>query len=247
MRTLKLTVAYDGTEYAGWQIQRSRHPPSVQGTIQQVLRKIAQEPIRVIGSGRTDAGVHALAQVAHVKIRSQIPCPRLQQALNSLLPSDLVVTRVEEAADGFHACFDANAKRYRYCLVTGPLVLPFERRYVHHVRYPLDVPLMRREAKTLLGRHEVRVFGGSGRSVRNSRRTIVDIQVIRRDRTHLDVEIEATGFLYKMVRSIVGTLIDIGRGHTPPGTMARIVRTQDRSLVGPTVPARGLWLVEVSY
>jgi len=244
-RTLALTLAYDGTGFAGWQIQRSQRP-TIQGTLQRVLRQILGERVIVVASGRTDAGVHALAQVAHLRTRSPIPSKRLRQALNSLLPPAIVVTKLEEAHATFHARFCAKSKRYRYQIVTGPVVLPFEQRYVHHVPRHLNVGLMRREAHVLVGRHDVRAFHGAGRPVQDTRRTITDIQVQQRG-DHITIEVEASGFLYTMVRSIVGTLIDIGRGHRPPGTMARLLKTKDRRLVGPTAPARGLWLVKVRY
>ncbi|MBI3320479.1 MAG: tRNA pseudouridine(38-40) synthase TruA [Candidatus Omnitrophica bacterium] len=254
MRTLKLTIAYDGTDYAGWQVQHDRRQkaegrgqrPTIQGTIEGALQRILQESVRVIGSGRTDAGVHALAQVAHVRIASSLSCTRLQRALNALLPPDIVVKRIERASPTFHARFAARTKRYRYCLVNGPIVLPFVRRYVHHVRVPLDLALMRREAEVLRGRHDVRVFHRRGRPVREARRVISDIQVRRRG-CELSIDIEANGFLHAMVRSIVGTLIDIGRGHRLPGTMAMIVKTGDRRLVGPTAPPHGLCLLRVKY
>jgi len=254
MRTLKLTIAYDGTDYAGWQIQNARgqkaegrnQKPTIQGTLEQILRQILQEPVKVVGSGRTDAGVHALAQVAHLKTRSPMPCERLKAALNSLLPPDMVITQVKEAHAGFHARFDAKAKHYRYHIVNGPIVLPFERRAVHHVPVPLNLAVMRREARALLGRHDFRAFHNTGRPVADTRRTISNLR-INRHNVHLVIEIEATGFLYTMVRSIVGTLIDIGRGHRPPGTMAQLLKTKDRCRVGTTAPPQGLCLVEVKY
>ena len=163
MRTLKLTVAYDGTRYAGWQsqVRRNQKPvtgnqrkPTIQGTLEQVLGKILQERVTVVGSGRTDAGVHALAQIAHVKTRSAIPCARLQRSLNQLLPPDIAVARLEEADEAFHARFDARRKRYRYRLFTGAVVPPFIRPYVHHVRAPLRVSAMRRELAALRGRRD---------------------------------------------------------------------------------------------
>ena len=269
MRTLKLTLAYDGTDYAGWQVQNARRQtsparrellpgradvrhqkktqkPTVQGTVEGALSRILQEQVKIVGSGRTDAGVHALAQVAHCRIRSPMPCERVQRALNSVLPSDIVVTHLEEVRSDFHARFDAKWKRYRYQLVTGPVVLPFERRYVHQVRVPLNVALMRREAAALRGRHDMRAFHQRSRLVRDARRTIRDIRLIRRG-DRLTIEIEANGFLHTMMRGIVGTLLDVGRGHRPPGTIARILKTRDRRLLGPTAPARGLSLLSVTY
>lgn len=254
-------MAYDGTDFAGWQIQAGGQPtephaarkwrpasagrPTVQGTLQRVLRQILQEPVSIIGSGRTDAGAHALGQVAHVITRSRITPSRLRHGLNSLLPPSITVRAVEDAPASFHARSSAISKRYRYTIVRD-VPLPFERRYVHHVRVPLDVRLMQREAKALLGRHDFRAFQRTGGAVEDTRRRITKA-VLRRSADRLVFEIEGTGFLYTMVRSIVGTLIDVGRGRLPAGAISAALRRRDRRLVGPTAPANGLCLVEVAY
>ena len=247
MRTLKLTIAYDGTRYAGWQVQRrGTRKPTVQGTIEQTLRQILQEPVNVVGSGRTDAGVHALAQIAHLKTRTIIPHKRLLRSLNQLLPHDIAITHLEEANGSFHARFDTVAKRYRYRLFTGAVVPPFIRPYVHHVGVPLNTALMRREAASLRGRHDVRAFARTGQAARGTVRTITRIELRRRG-AELHLNIEGTGFLHTMVRSIMGTLIDIGRGRLPAGTIRRMLRTGDRRLAGTTAPPHGLTLVSVDY
>ena len=245
MRTLKLTLAYDGTAYTGWQGQRTSRP-TVQGTVERALRRILQEPVRVVGSGRTDAGAHAEAQVAHLRVRSMMPADVLRRAANALLPPDIVVTKVEDAPEAFHARFDARHKRYRYRMVNGPVVLPFERRWVHQVRSPLNLALMRREAAALVGRHDMRAFHKTSRPVRDARRRISSLSIRRRG-DHVTLEIEADGFLYTMVRTIVGTLIDVGRGRRPPGTMAALLTRRDRRAAGPSAPAKGLCLVSVRY
>ena len=257
MRTLRLTIAYEGTRYAGWQIQARpirhsifgiRHStrPTVQGTLERVLRRIVQEPVRVIGSGRTDAGVHALAQVAHVKTQSAISCERLRRSLNQLLPSDIAVTGVEDVEPTFHARFAARSKHYRYRIATGAVVSPFARRYVHHVPVPLKTALMRREAAGLRGRHQFGSFARQEGGGKPTDRTITHVALRRRnDELHLDLE--GNGFLHTMVRSIAGTLIDIGRGRLPPGTIQRLLHHPAREHVGTTAPARGLTLVGVSY
>jgi tRNA pseudouridine38-40 synthase len=224
----------------------TRAKPTIQGTLERVLSQILQEPVRVLGSGRTDAGVHALAQVAHLRTRSQLPRERLLRSVNALLPPDIAVMRIEAAPEGFHAQFQARSKRYRYRIFTGPVVPPFIRPYVHHVRVPLNVGLMRREAAALAGRHDVRAFAraGSGRS--ETVRTIRECRVVRRNQ-ELHVEVEADGFLRTMVRSLVGTLLDIGRGRLPPGRIRALLRRGSRELAGTTAPARGLALVSVSY
>lgn len=252
MRTLKLTIAYDGTRYAGWQAQRrqhtadSRQKPTIQGTLEETLGRILQEQVRVIGSGRTDAGVHARAQVAHLRTRSAITSERLHRAVNGLLPPDITVSRVEDAPETFHAQRQAVSKRYRYTLVTAPAVLPFERPYVHHVRSPLRAARMRRAAQRLRGSHDFLAFCAAGSSAKTTRRRLSDVQV-RQQPGRLVIELEGNGFLYKMVRGIVGTLMEIGRGRLPEEAMTRIMRTKDRRLVGPTAPARGLMLLRVKY
>ncbi len=249
MRTLKLTVAYDGTHYAGWQVQdTSRQKPTIQGAIEQALRQILQERVRVVGSGRTDAGVHALAQVAHVKTRSTMPCARLQRSLNELLPPDIAVTRLEDVAPAFHARFDAYRKRYRYRVFTGPVVPPFTRLYVHHVRSSLRVSAMRRELSALRGRHDFLAFARLPRQAagRTTIRAITDARLTKRG-SELHLELEGNGFLHTMVRSIAGTLIDVGRGRLPEGTVRRMLRMGDRRLAGTTAPPQGLVLVSVTY
>ena len=269
-RTLKLTIAYDGTRYAGWQVQkrsrqsaagsRQRKPsPTIQGTIEDVLQQILRERVRVIGSGRTDAGVHALAQVAHLKTHSAIPIQRLLRALNHLLPHDIAVLRIEEAGDTFHARFDAARKRYRYRLFTGPVVSPFIRPYVLHVRARLNVALMQRELAALRGRHDFKAFARLGDRKRRAgaqsksaaqqsttHRALTDARLRRRG-DELQLELEGNGFLHTMVRSIAGTILDIGRGRLPPGTVRRMLRMKDRRLAGTTAPAKGLTLVRVDY
>lgn len=261
MRTLKLTIAYDGTRYAGWQIQNNstkqsavsskqkpaRTTPTIQETIERVLGRILQERVRVVASGRTDAGVHALAQVAHLKTRSNVSGERLLRSVNQLLPRDLAVTKIEEAQKTFHARFSPSRKRYRYRMFTGPVVPPFIRPYVHHVRTSLDLALMRREAAGLNGGHDFKGFarrGGRGRAT--TRRTISSI-TLKRSGPELHLDVEGNGFLHTMVRSIAGTLMDIGRGRLPAGTVHHLLRSGERTLAGTTAPAKGLSLISVQY
>ncbi len=220
--------------------------PTIQGTLERTLQRILQEPVTVIGSGRTDAGVHALAQVAHVRTCSTMSCARLVRSVNQLLPEEIAVTTIADVQPGFHARFDVMSKRYRYRIFTGAVVPPFIRSYVYQVHVPLNVALMRREAVALRGRHDFRAFVRAARSVRSTVRTIRGVQLTRRSQ-ELQFEIEGNGFLYTMVRSIVGTLIDIGRGRLPPGTIRRMLRNGDRRLAGTTASAHGLALVSVTY
>ena len=257
VRTLKLTIAYDGKRYAGWQVQtrtarravRMHHngvTPTVQGTLEAALSTALRERVHLHGSGRTDAGVHALAQVAHVRTRSRIAPERLLRSVNGLLPQDIAVLRVEETHPAFHARFHATRKHYRYRLFLGPAVPPFVRPYVHHVRVPLNTALIHREAKALRGTHDFRAFARAGSTAGGTRRKIYALGVRRRgEELHMDVE--GSGFLHTMVRSIVGTLLEIGRGRLPPGTIRKMLRTRQRRLAGMTAPAHGLTLGSVGY
>ena len=252
-----MTIAYDGTRYAGWQAQNRRQKaedrrqngqkPTVQGTLETTLRRILQERVAVVGSGRTDAGVHAAAQVAHARTRSPMPCGRLLRSLNALLPPDIAVLRIEDAPAAFHARFDAATKRYRYRIALGEAASPFDRPYVYHARARLNVARMRREAVALAGRHDFRAFARwKGEAPTRARRTITDVRLARLGQ-EVRLEVEGDGFLHTMVRSIAGTLIDVGRGHLPSGTIRRMLATGDRRLAGTTAPPHGLILMEVRY
>lgn len=249
MRTLKLTIAYDGTRYAGW--QRQDHPkpqkrPTIQATLEASLEQILRERVRLQASGRTDTGVHAQGQVAHFKTSTRIPADRLVLAVNQTIPEDIAVSRIEDAADSFHSQYNVLSKHYRYRIFTGAVVPPFIRRYVYRVHSPLNVARMRRELAALKGKHDFAAFAKAGHGRKTTVRAISRASLTRQgDELHFDIE--GNGFLYTMVRSIVGTLIDIGRGKIKPGTLKQMVTTQKRSLAGVTAPAKGLTLMSVSY
>jgi tRNA pseudouridine38-40 synthase len=234
---------------------RDKSKPSIQGTIEKALRKILREKIRVIGSGRTDAGVHALAQVANFYTNSKIPLAKLQYGLNSNLPEDVVVTAIERVRQDFHSQFSARSKVYRYTLLNRTYPSPLLRDRVYMVSYPLDLGLMRREAKCLLGEHDFASFCASGSNAKDTVRTIKRIAINKTCPLPLapcypalvTIDIEADGFLYNMVRNITGTLVEIGRGNFPKGSMKRILAAKNRRLAGPTAPACGLALVKVRY
>jgi len=253
MRNIRLALEYEGTHYCGWQTQgnarssRSPRQKTIQETIEKALQGILQEKVRLIGSGRTDAGVHAGAQVANFKTTSCIPAGKLQKALNSLLPDDIVVTRLEEAEADFHSRFQAISKVYRYTILNRSYPSAFLRDRVYYYPYPLDVRLMRREAQVLVGRHDLKAFRAADKKERGSVRTVKSIMLARGRDGFLRIDIEADGFLYNMVRNIVGTLIEIGRGRFPAGSMKRILRSRDRGQAGPTAPAVGLCLEQVKY
>jgi len=249
MRTVKLTLSYDGAAYAGWQAQPTRK--TVQETLEGAIIKVTGQRTRTIASGRTDAGVHALGQVVAFRTESDLPADVLQRALNAELPHDIAVLKAVEAADGFHPIRDAVRKRYRYVLHDGPVRDVFKRAYCwHYNRGRLDAEAMHRAAKSLLGKHDFRSFQSSGAPRENTLRTVFDI-CVERGRGGCDdcvaVEIEADGFLYNMVRAIVGTLVEVGRGAQAESWLAEVLRAADRSAAGPTAPPQGLFLVKVDY
>jgi tRNA pseudouridine38-40 synthase len=247
MRNLKLEIEYDGRHYCGWQVQkRQKRKQSIQEVLEKTLRKILQEKIRLIVSGRTDAGVHAQAQIANFKTNSTIAPDKLRLALNGLLPDDITISKIEEARPDFHSRFAVKSKVYRYTILNRryPSALLKNRVYFYH--YPLDIKLMRQEARCLLGRHNFKSFQAADVKERDPLKTIKNIQITK-DNDLVYIDIEADGFLYNMVRNIVGTLIEIGRGRFLKGSLKRIVESRNRNLAGPTVPPRGLCLMKVKY
>ena len=248
MRTLKLTLAYDGTAYAGWQLQPGQR--TLQGTLEAALARITRETIRVRASGRTDAGVHALGQVVSFHTESSLPADVFVRALNAELPDDMVVLAVAEAPVGFHAIRDAVRKRYRYLLHDGPVHDVFRRHQVWHYRQSLDAAAMHRAAQALLGKHDFRSFESAWPQRTSSVRTIFEISVVRGisgDENLIALEVEADGFLYNMVRAIVGTLVEVGRGTRDESWPAEVLAAQDRRVAGMTAPPQGLFLLRVEY
>jgi tRNA pseudouridine38-40 synthase len=251
MRTLKLTLAYDGTAFHGWQFQPGRR--TVQQTMQDVLAQITGQPVALAASGRTDAGVHALAQVASLETESTLPADVLQRALNAELPHDISVLAVEEAPAGFHARRNATGKRYRYVIHHGPLAEVFARNYAWHVFRPLDVAAMRRAAEPLAGTHDFASFQTSGSERSTTVRTIFELSVCETSQSssaapgRVQIEIAASGFLYNMVRNIVGTLVEVGRGVQGESWPGEVLAAFDRRAAGPTAPPQGLYLVKVDF
>ncbi len=245
MRNIKLTIEYDGKNYAGWQTQNKKHK-TIQQTLEKALQKILRKRIRIIGSGRTDAGVHAQAQVANFKTDSNIAIEKLQKALNAVLPDDIAVIETEEVGLNFHSRFSAKSKVYRYTILNRPSRSAILRDTAYFFPYPLNLKLMRKDARILLGRHNFKSFQAADKKERGAVRTIKNFKVIR-DKDFIYIDIESDGFLYNMVRNIVGTLIEIGRGKFPEGSLRKILESRNRKLAGPTVPARGLSLIKVNY
>lgn len=244
---LKLVLQYDGTAYVGW--QRQGTGVSIQSLLEDALEPIEGSPVVVHGAGRTDAGVHALAQTATVWLTATRSPAVLARALNAVLPPDVRVLDVQQVDPGFHARFSATGKAYEYRIVNAPLVSPFLHRYAWHVKQPLDVGVMREAAAALIGAHDFAAFQGSRSAVSSAIRTVRSLECEEgsgSDRP-LVVRIEGDGFLRHMVRNIVGTLVEVGSGRWPAGRVSAILGSRDRTRAGPTAPAHGLYLVRVDY
>ena len=243
--TYRLTVAYDGTAYGGWQLQPNA--VSVQQQIEQALEKIVGAPVRVHGSGRTDAGVHARAQVAHATFTTRHPPGTLLRALNAHLPEDIRVAGVTRMPAKFHARFSATGKEYRYQIDTGAVADPFLRRYAWHRPYPLDLTAMRQAAKLIVGRHDFTALSANPmRPIDTTVRTVTRLTIARRGPL-LTITVAANGFLYKMVRSITGALVKVGEGRLAVAQLRVLLASHRRSAQVETAPAHGLFLWRVRY
>jgi tRNA pseudouridine38-40 synthase len=244
-RHFKLTIAYDGTRYAGWQLQPNGR--TVQELIESALAKIAGCDVRVHGSGRTDAGVHAKGQVASCSLHTRHGPPVLLRALNANLPEDIRVTRVQEVAATFHARFSAKGKEYRYQIDCGAVADPFLRVYAWHHPRPLDVAAMRKAARLLKGGHDFSALSANPmRTVESKVRTITKLAIMRQGNM-LTIAVVADGFLYKMVRSLVGLLVSVGEGKVTVADVRAILASKERTARVLTAPPRGLFLVKVFY
>jgi tRNA pseudouridine38-40 synthase len=243
-RSLKLTVAYDGANYAGWQVQPDK--PTIQGAFEATWQRLTQESLRVTAAGRTDAGVHADGQVASFALASRIPPHGLLRGLNSILPADVALVEVAEAAADFDARFSARGKVYRYTVWNHMVRSPRHARTSWHVRRALDMSLIRTAAAALVGEHDFRAFRAADCERRTTRRILRRLDVDRQGAL-LTFDVEATAFLKNMVRILVGTLIDVGRGLLPPDAVARMLETGNRAAGGMTAPPEGLTLLRVLY
>lgn len=244
MRNIKLTIEFDGTNYSGWQMQVG--VLTIQQLLQEAIGAVTGERIYVQGASRTDAGVHALAQVANFKTASKIRTDKLLPAINAHLPEDIVVKRLEEVPEDFHSQFHARSKLYRYTILNSFIRPALSRGLCHVVGPPLDETRMAEAAQCLVGEHDFRAFTTEAWTKTNTVRTVTAVRVERVGET-ITVEVEANGFLYNMVRAIVGTLIEIGRGKMEVAEMKAILDSRDRKKAGPTAPAKGLCLVEVRH
>jgi tRNA pseudouridine38-40 synthase len=246
----RLIIQYDGTDFHGWQIQDELR--TVQGELTRVLSLLDDREVIVHGSGRTDAGVHAEGQVANVQLRREITPLKLRNAINGNLSPDVRILFADIAADDFHARYSAVSKTYRYRLVHGPVMSPFRARYAQQEARPLDLDQMRRCSLSFIGEHDWTAFSAAQSDAESRVRNLIELDISdgwdARGRCHLiEFTISANGFLRYMVRSIVGTLLAVGRGEIDEETVARAIRDGERELVGATAPARGLTLMRVQY
>lgn len=249
-RNLKITLAYDGTDFHGWQMQPEL--PTIQSVLADSIGRVTGEKVLPQGSGRTDAGVHALAQVASCAIESPIPTRNLMSALNDILPAAIRVNCVEEIAADFHARYSARGKTYRYRIFRGEVCPPHLARYAYHHPYPLSEPAMMEAALAVVGEHDFTSFAAVDPEKRDEQEEVSNVRTItrsvwRREDDELTYEVEGNGFLHHMVRNLVGTFILIGKGSLQPRDIPRILAEHSRSAAGHTAPAHGLWLVSVQY
>lgn len=244
MKKIKLTVAYDGTNYCGWQIQKNGI--TVEEVLNRTLSKFFKGEITVIGASRTDSGVHALGNVAVFEANVTMPPDKISYAINNLLPDDIRIQKSEEVAADFHPRYCDTRKTYEYKIWNAQFPSPVERLYSHFVYYPLDEQKMQAGAEYLIGEHDFKSFCTPKPEVENTVRTIYDIQV-RREGSMVIIRINGNGFLYNMVRIIVGSLLKVGMGMIPPEEIKNILEAKDRTKAGHKAPACGLTLVEIEY
>jgi tRNA pseudouridine38-40 synthase len=245
MRNIKLLIDYDGTHYQGWQVQSKGL--TIQGILEEKLGLLTGESIRLIGSGRTDAGVHALGQVAHFKTQSPMDVHSMQRALNSLLPSDIVIQKIEEVEEDFHARRHSKSKVYEYRILNRSLRSPFHHGYAWHIPQRLDLKEMKEATQYLIGEHDFSSFRSVGTPTRTAVRKVIRAEWKRGRVGLVRFEIEANGFLKQMVRAILGTLVEVGKGKMDAEEFRKILESKDRKKAGPTAPAHGLFLKEVKY
>lgn len=245
LKNFKITIEYDGTCFHGWQRQKKER--SVQGEVEKVLETITTNKIILAGSGRTDAGVHALGQVAHFKCTTKLSPETLMKGLNSLLPNDIVILSCEQADDDFHARFNTKSKVYNYRILNQPLPSAICRQFVWHIAKKLDVGAMRSSIEYIIGKHDFSAFEGAGSPRSHSIRNMMKAEITSDKNGFVIIELEADGFLKFMVRNIVGTLVDVGLGKLPPEGFNEILVLKNRNLASPTAPPQGLFLMKVLY
>jgi tRNA pseudouridine38-40 synthase len=246
MPTHRFILEYDGTDFEGWQRQPEGHR-SVQATLEEAIARVAGAAVRVVGAGRTDAGVHAEGQVASASFATRLDPPVLARALNAVLPGDLAVVDLCLAREGFHAQREARSKHYRYQVWNGASRSPLRARRSAWAERPLDLDAVRAAARDLVGTHDFASFRAVGSRVGTTVRSLLRLDVLGSPGDLVVFEMEGTGFLRHMARSLVGTLLEVGRGRRPADSMGRLLAARDRGAAGPTAPAQGLTLVRVQY
>lgn len=245
MKNYRITVAYDGSRYKGWQIQKSTDA-TIQGKLSMVLMNLAGHNVEVIGSGRTDAGVHALGQVANFHLDEHFSEKEIFNYLNRYLPEDIAVLDIMEVDERFHSRYQATGKTYSYRIRTNPVPDVFERRFLYHYGQPLDLERMRKAAVQFLGTHDFASFCGNKHMKKSTRRTIFDICFMESP-DEIVIRYTGNGFLQNMVRILTGTLIEVGRGEREPENMKEILEAKNREMAGYTAPPQGLRLEKVMY
>jgi tRNA pseudouridine38-40 synthase len=245
VRNFKIIIEYDGSQYCGW--QRQNNDPTIQETIEKALMKMTDQKISLIGSGRTDAGVHAYGQVANFKCDTRLEAGDFQGGLNSLTPEDIVITACEEVADKFHARFNATSKIYQYRILNRSNPAAIMRQYAWHIRKPLNIDAMRTVIPYFVGSHDFKAFEGTGSPRAHTIRNVNKADLREEKDGYVVFEIEADGFLRYMVRNIVGTLVELGLGKITPEDVKHILEIKDRTRAPATAPAHGLFLKRVNY
>ncbi len=244
MRRIRLIVAYDGTEYCGWQIQKNAK--TIEGVLTDALRIWLKEPIELIGASRTDAGVHAMGNIAVFDTESLVPADRYSIGVNRYLPDDIRVLRSDEVSMEYHPRYRKTEKTYEYTIQNTDIAIPVWQRYAYHVYHNIDIDKMQRAANLFVGEHDFSAFCSAGSKVKTKVRTIYEVSVRREHESLIRIRVRGDGFLYNMVRIISGTLIEVGEGRRGEDDIIEALLTGDRTKAGPTAPAHGLMLVNIS-
>ena len=244
MRNIKLTIEYDGKDFNGWQKQPNKL--NIQGNIEKVISEITKEEIELIGSGRTDAGVHAIGQVANFKTNSNIPIKKFAIAINSRLKKSIIIKKAEEVPERFHSRYNCKKKTYRYIINNSDMGSAIYRNLEYNIKMPLNLENMKKASKYFEGEHDFSAFKASGTSSKSSVRTIYSADV-KKENERIIIELTGNGFLYNMVRIISGTLVEVGLGKIRPEEIEDIIDSKNRQMAGKTLPPYGLYLLEVNY
>lgn len=244
MRNIKLTIEYDGKDFNGWQKQPNHL--NIQGEIEKAIKNVTGEEVELIGSGRTDAGVHAFEQVANFKTNTELPIEKMATAINSQLKHTIRILKAEEVDLNFHSRYNCHKKTYAYIIDNSDQGTAIYRNFTYHISQPLDIKMMQKAADYLIGEHDFSSFKSSGTSSKNSVRTIYKAQILK-EQQRVIIMITGNGFLYNMVRIIAGTLVEVGLKHFPPEEMKNILDAKDRQKAGKTLPPTGLFLMNVEY